>query len=160
MVNLPSCSCDSATKLKDRGDLMRLMQFLMRLDDTYSVVRSQILTSEPLPAFATLSRVESHKNNLVHSSSTGPSYSAFVSKPNNWSNSRNTQNRVPSRNINLVCKHCHMIEHTVDRCFEFNGYPHGFKKRNTGGTNLSNNASGSSVKSDQSAGNTLPFTPD
>ncbi|GJT29642.1 hypothetical protein Tco_0909917 [Tanacetum coccineum] len=42
----------------------------MGLDDTYSLVRSQILTTDPLPdvksAFATLSSVESHKSNFVH----------------------------------------------------------------------------------------------
>ncbi|GJR79888.1 ribonuclease H-like domain-containing protein [Tanacetum coccineum] len=135
LVDLPSCSCDSASKLKDHKDLMRLMQFLIGLDDTYSVVRSQILTAEPLPDaksdFATLSRVESHKNNLVHTSFARPSSSAFVSnnRPNTWSNNRNNQSRGP-----------------------------GFKKKNYGGSNVSNNASSSSIKSDQSAGSPSPFT--
>ncbi|GJX62981.1 hypothetical protein Tco_0295881 [Tanacetum coccineum] len=153
LVDLPSCSCDSATKLKDHRNLMRLMQFLMGFNDTYSVVRSQILTSEPLPdvksTFSTLSRVESHKNNLVHTSSTRPSSSDFISRPNNWSNNRNTQSRVPSRNTSLVYKHCHMTRHTIDRCYELNRYPPGFKKRNQGGSNVSNNVSGSSIKPDQ-----------
>ncbi|GJY07744.1 hypothetical protein Tco_0374798 [Tanacetum coccineum] len=127
LVNLPSCSCDSATKLKDHGNLMR---------------------------------VESDKNNLVHTSSTGPSSSAFVSRPNNWSNTRYTQSKGPCINTNLVCKHCHMTGHTIDRCYELNGYPPGFKKINTRGNNVSKNASGNSIKSDQSAGNTLTFTPD
>ncbi|GKC16298.1 putative RNA-directed DNA polymerase [Tanacetum coccineum] len=95
LVDFPSCSCDSASKLKDHKDLMRLMQFLMGLDDTYNVVRSQILTTEPLLdvkfAFATLSRVESHKNNLVHSSPTKPSSSAFVSRLNNCSSVKSDQ---------------------------------------------------------------------
>ncbi|GKB47719.1 putative RNA-directed DNA polymerase, partial [Tanacetum coccineum] len=110
LVDLPSCSCDSASKLKDHKDLMRLMQFLIGLDDTYSVVRSQILTAEPLPDvksdFATLSKVESHKNNRVHTSFARPR----------------------------------------------------FKKKNYGGSNVSNNASSSSIKSDQSAGSPSPFT--
>ncbi|GKC40837.1 hypothetical protein Tco_1053221, partial [Tanacetum coccineum] len=120
LVDFPSCSYDSAKKLKGHKDLMRLMQFLMGLDDTYSVVMSQILTTEPLPDvkydFATLSRVESHKNSLVHTSSASPSSSAFVSnnRPNTWSNNRNNQNK-------------------------------GFKKKNYGGSNVSNNASSSSV---------------
>ncbi|GJX55756.1 hypothetical protein Tco_0285653 [Tanacetum coccineum] len=113
LVDLPSCTCDSAIKSKEHKDLMRLMQFLIGLDDTYNVVRSQILTTEPFlnvkSSFATLSRVESHKNILV---------------------------------------------------FELNGYPLGFKKRNSGGTSVSNNASSSVVKSDQSAEPPSPFTTD
>ncbi|GJX61388.1 ribonuclease H-like domain-containing protein [Tanacetum coccineum] len=165
LVDLASCACDSATKLKDHKDLMRLMQFLMGLDDTYSVVKSQLLTTEPLPnvksALATLSRVESHKNNLVHTSFARPSSSSFVSnnRPYTWSSNRNNQNRGTSKNNNLVCKHYHMTGHTIDRCFELNGYPLGFKKKNSRGSNVSNNASSSSVKSNQSAGNSLPFTP-
>ncbi|GKB66235.1 putative RNA-directed DNA polymerase, partial [Tanacetum coccineum] len=124
LVDLPSCTCDGATKSKEHKDLMRLMQFLMGLDDTYNVVRSQILTTGPdlTSAFATLSRVESHKNILVHTSSTSPSSSAFV--------------------------------------FELNEYPPGFQKGNSGGTSVSNNASSSVVKSDQSAGPPSPFTTD
>nr|GEU58208.1 ribonuclease H-like domain-containing protein [Tanacetum cinerariifolium] len=135
-------------------------------DDIYNVVRFQILTIEPLPdvkyAFATLSKVESHKNNLVYTSFARPSSSVFVSnnRPNTWSNNRNSQNKGTSRNNNLVCKHCHITGHTIDRCFKLNGYPSGFKKKNYGGSNVSNNASSSSVKSDQSAGNPSPFTLD
>ncbi|GJX47780.1 putative LTR copia-type gag-polypeptide [Tanacetum coccineum] len=113
LVNLPSCSYDSASKLKDHKDLMRLMQFIMGLDDTYNVVKSQILTTEPLPdvkyTFATLSRVESIRTIL---------------------------------------------------CFKLIGYPPGYKNNNSGGSNVSNTASSSLVKSDQSAGNSLPFNTD
>nr|GEX46577.1 probable LRR receptor-like serine/threonine-protein kinase At1g07650 isoform X1 [Tanacetum cinerariifolium] len=62
------------------------------------------------------------------------------------------------RNNNLVCKHCHMTRHTIDRCYELNSYPPRFKKKNSGGPNVTNNASCSPVESDQSAGNTLTFT--
>ncbi|GKA65257.1 putative RNA-directed DNA polymerase [Tanacetum coccineum] len=140
LVDLSSCNCDGATKLKEHKDLMRLMQFLMGFDDTYSVVRIQILTTEPLPdvksAFATLSRVESHKKNLVHTSSARPSSSVFISdnRPNTWFNNRNNQNRGTGRNYNL--------------------------KMNSVGSNVSNNACNSFVKTDQSAGSPSPFTPD
>ncbi|GJZ47218.1 hypothetical protein Tco_0601050 [Tanacetum coccineum] len=155
-----------AKKLKGHKDLIRLMRFLIGLDDTYSVARTQILTTEPLLDakydFSTLSRVESYKNSLVHTISASPSSSAFVSnnRPNTWSNNRNNQNKGTSRNNNLVCKHCHMTRHTINRCFELNGYPPRFKKRNYRGSNVPNNASSSFVKSDQSAGTPSPFTTD
>ncbi|GKB26990.1 putative RNA-directed DNA polymerase [Tanacetum coccineum] len=100
---------------------MRLMLFLMGLKDTYGVVKSQILTTKPLSdvksAFATLPMVESHKNNLVHSSFTRPSSYVFASRSNTW-------------------------------------------KRNPGSSNVSNSASSSSVKPNQSARSPLPFTSD
>ncbi|GJR61218.1 ribonuclease H-like domain-containing protein [Tanacetum coccineum] len=125
LVDLPSCTCNSASKLKDHKDLMR---------------------------------VESHKNSLVHSSSTRRSSSVFISRSNIWSNNKNNQNKGLGRNNNLVCKHCHRTEHTIDKCFELNGYPLGFKKKNLGSSNVSYNASSSSVKPDQSAWSPLPFT--
>ncbi|GJU90676.1 ribonuclease H-like domain-containing protein [Tanacetum coccineum] len=66
LIDLPDCTCAAAQKVKDHSQILRLMQFLMGLNDVYSSVRSLILTTEPLPdlrsAFATLSRDESHRN--------------------------------------------------------------------------------------------------
>nr|GEU89080.1 ribonuclease H-like domain-containing protein [Tanacetum cinerariifolium] len=66
LVNLPKCSCKNSEKLKEHNHLIKLMQFLMGLDDVYAPIRSIILTSEPIPdvkgAFATLSRDESNRD--------------------------------------------------------------------------------------------------
>ncbi|GJY14766.1 putative RNA-directed DNA polymerase [Tanacetum coccineum] len=114
----------------------------MGLDDVFNVVRSSILIIEPLPdvksSYATLSRDESHRVNNVHyvvnktsSSSTFMSrssndWSTNISNQGNQNNQNKRFNRGP--NPNLVYKHCNMIGHTVDRCFELVGYPAGFKK--------------------------------
>ncbi|GKB22090.1 hypothetical protein Tco_0856013 [Tanacetum coccineum] len=37
LVNLPGCSCDGAPTLKKHNDLLKLMQFLMGLDDVTTV---------------------------------------------------------------------------------------------------------------------------
>ncbi|GJY25036.1 ribonuclease H-like domain-containing protein [Tanacetum coccineum] len=49
LVNLSECSCDRAPALKKHNDLLKSMQFLMGLEDVYKPIRSQILTTEPLP---------------------------------------------------------------------------------------------------------------
>ncbi|XP_071689133.1 uncharacterized protein [Rutidosis leptorrhynchoides] len=58
LVKLPTCVCDANKEFKSHNDLIKLMQFLMGLDDSYSTIRSHILTSDPLPsvksAFATI----------------------------------------------------------------------------------------------------------
>lgn len=65
LVQLPRCTCHAASDFAKHTQLMKLMQFLMGLDDMYVNVRSTILTKEPLPdlrtAYSILSRDESHR---------------------------------------------------------------------------------------------------
>ncbi|GJU34759.1 putative RNA-directed DNA polymerase [Tanacetum coccineum] len=185
LVDLPACVCEGSDKLKKHAQLLRLMQFLMGLDDVYGSVRSMILTSDPIPdvksAFATLSRDESHRNsNMVsNTSKSGPTAFAARSGSNNWNSNRsnnntgnnnwisnrntsnvgstsNSNNRRFGRVSNLVCKHCNMTGHTIERCFELVGYPPGFKK-NVNNQNNSNNVSKGDDKFDhnKSASHTL-----
>ncbi|GJU59912.1 ribonuclease H-like domain-containing protein [Tanacetum coccineum] len=113
LVNLPECSCDRAPALKNHNDLLKLIQFLMGLDDVYTPISSQILTIKPLPyaksAFATLSRDESHRKSQ-HASSSKNSQAIFAARFNEWKNNKNNG-------------------HTIDKCFKLIGYPSGFKKR-------------------------------
>ncbi|GKG24600.1 hypothetical protein Tco_0395228, partial [Tanacetum coccineum] len=37
MVQLPVCTCDGASSYKDHAQLLKLMQFVMGLDDVYAV---------------------------------------------------------------------------------------------------------------------------
>ena len=105
-------------------------------------MRSLILTTEPLPdvksAFATLSRDDSHRNSHVASKSVKSGSAAFAARPNtgnsqnnNWNTNKNGNynNRRFGKVSNLVCKHCNMNGHTIDRCFELVGYPPGFVKK-------------------------------
>ena len=42
LTSLTECTCDDSIKLKDHSNLMKLMQFLSGLDDSYSHVKSHI----------------------------------------------------------------------------------------------------------------------
>nr|GEV82318.1 hypothetical protein [Tanacetum cinerariifolium] len=57
-------------KLKEHNQLLKLMQFLMGLDEVYAPIRSMILTTDPIPdvrgSFSTLSRDESHRSTQTH----------------------------------------------------------------------------------------------
>ncbi|GKC14275.1 hypothetical protein Tco_1011057 [Tanacetum coccineum] len=59
------CSCDARKELGLHQQLMKLMQFLMGLDDCYQPVRSSLLTRDPLSevkdAYNVISREESHR---------------------------------------------------------------------------------------------------
>ncbi|XP_022041183.1 uncharacterized protein LOC110943757 [Helianthus annuus] len=144
MLHLPTCSCQAAKDFNDFSTLIKLMQFLMGLDDVYQSVRTNLLTREPLPsvkvAFSVVSREESHRMSSTGSKTQNV---AFVSRTNQSFDQKKRFNK--GSNSNLKCTHCNMLGHTVDRCFEIIGYPYGFKKRSN-----NNNQSG---KSNVASGN-------
>ncbi|GJW88634.1 ribonuclease H-like domain-containing protein [Tanacetum coccineum] len=123
---------------------MRLMQFLMCLDDCYQPIRSSLLTRNSLPnvkdAYTIVSIEESHRGILksfgvTESKMNATSFSAksFNNNRRSFNNNNNTRGPVNNSNSkgpnpNLVCKNCGMIGHTIERCFELIGYPPSFKK--------------------------------
>ncbi|GKB54782.1 ribonuclease H-like domain-containing protein [Tanacetum coccineum] len=174
LVDLRACTCEGSAKLKEHAQLLRLMQFLMCLNDVFNYVRSIILTTQPIPevkyAFATLSRDESHRNSHSTFKSVKVRPSAFAARSsnnnsnNNWNSNRNNSsnnngNRRFGRVSNLVCKHCNMTGHTIDRCFELVGYPSGFKNNNNN-QNSSNNVSSGENKTNDSKSTTHTLTSD
>ncbi|KAJ0920331.1 putative RNA-directed DNA polymerase [Helianthus annuus] len=128
VLQLPTCSCQAAKDFNDFSTLIKLMQFLMGLDDVYQPVRTNLLTREPLPsvkvAFSIVSREESHRNSSVGSKTQNVS---FASKTNQTFDQKKKEFRGP--NPNLKCTHCNKLGHTIDRCFELVGYPSSFKKK-------------------------------
>ncbi|GJS60511.1 putative RNA-directed DNA polymerase [Tanacetum coccineum] len=65
LIELPRCTCHAADDFKKHNQLMKLMQFLMGLDDTYMQIRSSILSKKTIPdvknAYAIISSEESHR---------------------------------------------------------------------------------------------------
>lgn len=131
---LPTCTCAAHEGILKHNQLIRLMQFLMGLNDVYQPIRSNILSRDPLPdvkeAFNVVSREESHRG--LHPSSDSKNSSkvqpaAFVAKSNNFKTNGfkryNSNNNSRGPNPNLLCTHCGLLGHTVDRCFEIVGYP-------------------------------------
>ncbi|GJT34994.1 hypothetical protein Tco_0925413 [Tanacetum coccineum] len=87
LVDLPTCTSESTYKLKNHAQLLR---------------------------------DESYRNNYVTSKRVIFGPSAFAARPNNknWTANRNNTNNNNSTMfgsvLNLVCKHCNMIGHTID----------------------------------------------
>ncbi|GJZ50082.1 hypothetical protein Tco_0604272 [Tanacetum coccineum] len=84
LTKLPDCVCEARAELIDHSKLMKLMQFLMALDDIYQPKRSSLLTREILPevkdAFVMVVREESHRGiTPTFSKSDKPQASVFVS---------------------------------------------------------------------------------
>nr|GFB66367.1 ribonuclease H-like domain-containing protein [Tanacetum cinerariifolium]GFC03891.1 ribonuclease H-like domain-containing protein [Tanacetum cinerariifolium] len=119
LTKLPKCTCAAREDVSKHNQLIKLMQFIMGLNDVFQPIRNSLLSRKTLPdvkdAFAIVSREESHRG--LDSSSgfvTKPQVLSFVAKSNNWSNNGNKKannnkrfgnsrnNRGP--NPNLHCK--------------------------------------------------------
>ncbi|KAJ0872693.1 putative RNA-directed DNA polymerase [Helianthus annuus] len=142
ILQLPSCSCNAAKEFNDFNHMIKLMQFLMGLDNVYQGVRTNLLMKDSLPtvkeAFAIVSREESHRNYSCGNKK-NPNMS-FVSKVSSPVEFKKT-NRV--LNQNLKCTHCNKVGHTIEKCFEIIGYPSWLKppRGNQGKKNSSANNS-------------------
>ncbi|GJX98392.1 ribonuclease H-like domain-containing protein [Tanacetum coccineum] len=165
MIELPKYVCNAFEGFKKHNQLLKLMQFLMGLDNSYMQIRSSILSREVLPdvrsAYSSISSEESRRvaaGSIVGSSQRNQAYAFVSSMPNRSNFQRNNQNvsNGPPRpnNLNnirqgvgsaLVCENYGFNGYTIDRCFKIIGYPAGFGKKKCGqnvkGINVSNNNS-------------------
>ncbi|GJT77615.1 putative transcription factor interactor and regulator CCHC(Zn) family protein [Tanacetum coccineum] len=140
MISLPTCTCEAAEHYENHANQIKLMHFLMGLDDVYQPIRSNILTREPLPlvktAFVVASGEESYRN-VTSSSSTSktPSATAFAAKGFDNKNlikrgNKNNKHHVKrGPNPNLKCTNCDKVSHTIERCFDLIEYPPNYKKQ-------------------------------
>ncbi|GJZ31830.1 putative RNA-directed DNA polymerase [Tanacetum coccineum] len=179
LIELPRCTCHAADDFKKHNQLMKLMQFLMGLDDSYMSIRSSILSRDPLPdvrnAYATISSEESHRviASSMSDSSQRTQTAAFASnapnrtvfqrgqssnssfRPNNSTNpgprpNNNNQSRQ-NGGSGLVCENCGFNGHTIDRCFKLIGYPADFGKKRNGQNSKGKSVSNNSVSGSSSS---------
>ncbi|KAL8093307.1 hypothetical protein AgCh_035258 [Apium graveolens] len=148
---LPNCTCDKCTcllsrRMKQMQQNHRVLQFLMKLNDQFSMIRANILMMVPLPDLTQVYRMvaqeETHKEFYQNQNET----LAFVadkrrfndtlsqnlkstgnSQRQGFNNSTKRFNQKPTNSY--YCTHCKLAGHSNDRCFKLHGYPTGFKVR-------------------------------
>ncbi|KAJ0947449.1 putative RNA-directed DNA polymerase [Helianthus annuus] len=123
ILQIPVCTCNASTQFNSFNHLIKLMQFLMGLDNVYHTVRTNLLIREPLPslqdAFSIVSREESHRNSNV--SATNDRSVGLFAKANSVVD--NKKKNIKTSNQNLKCTNCNKNGHTIEKCFELIGYP-------------------------------------
>ncbi|XP_057517145.1 uncharacterized protein LOC130798249 [Amaranthus tricolor] len=105
---------------------MKLIQFLSGINPAYDQVKTNILSTDPLPninkVYHILQSVErQHQNNLYTSHSNDISaFAAHQLKPDNSAGMRKDSKKTK---FERVCEHCKGKGHTIDQCFKLIGYP-------------------------------------
>ncbi|KAI3788114.1 hypothetical protein L2E82_00783 [Cichorium intybus] len=145
LSKISECTCTASKDRQSFSSQLKLFQFLMGLNESYSSIRSNILMQEQLPsvqsAFATISREESLRSSYSVGNSSKSQNSVFIAKGPD-------AKKKNVRNLNLICKHCNMKGHTIERCYKLIGFPKDFKPRNDGSSQ--NKSSANVVTSDKS----------
>ncbi|KAK4433316.1 hypothetical protein Salat_1093900 [Sesamum alatum] len=162
------CHCDWVRNLGKEREDEQVHQFLMGLDDdTYSIVRSNILTQDPLPplgqVYALVIQEERHQD-MVRRLDTKMDAVSFVVS----ATSHKPVVTTFSRHEKPVCSNCGKVGHEPASCFKLIGYPDWWGssrannktlgKRNGGSSNVGLNTRGKGVLGSANAANAINYS--
>ncbi|KAF7127773.1 hypothetical protein RHSIM_Rhsim11G0163200 [Rhododendron simsii] len=126
----------------------RLMQFLMRLNESYKGIRGQILLMNPLPdvtrAYSSVVQEEKQRSLGAARETTETAamvvrrdeIAALAVRYGQGSSHSNSSNRKP-----LHCSFCDQDHHVRETCWKLNGYPLGHPKHASNKSNQGSNRS-------------------
>ncbi|XP_049374646.1 uncharacterized protein LOC125839700 [Solanum verrucosum] len=133
------CICGGKVKMHKAEQDRRLIQFLMGLNEAFTIVRGSILMMNPLPtmaqAFSILVQEERQREVKPYNKFNMESTSLHVNAASTSTNFRTNYvssykndggNRPPNRS-NLFCDYCRKPGHTRNKCYKLHGFPPDFK---------------------------------
>ncbi|GKD97688.1 ribonuclease H-like domain-containing protein [Tanacetum coccineum] len=115
LIELPRCTCHAADDFKKHNYLMKLVQFLLGLDDTHMSQTSAFAVNAP------------NRGNFQRSQT-----SASFSRPSNDNRPNDNGNRRTAWGSALVCEKCGFNGHIIDECFKIIGYRADFGEKKAG----------------------------
>ncbi|XP_033512839.1 uncharacterized protein [Nicotiana tomentosiformis] len=148
LVPTPGCDCPKSREFVAYLQKLKLFQFLMGLNDSYSQARSQILMRSPTPTVnQAYALIVSDKGQKSMAATTGiiganPTVQMGSFEAAMYSKTGGTQNHNKRfrRNLNLYCEFCKMKGHNKENCYKIVGYPTDFKNKRRGNVNSNTNA--------------------
>ncbi|XP_075106937.1 uncharacterized protein LOC142179936 [Nicotiana tabacum] len=141
LVPAPGCDCEKSRDFVIYLQKLKLYQFLMGLNDSYSQARSQILMRSSLPtinqAYAMIVSDESQKFMPAASGLLGTNPTTVTGNYDlaMYSKNYNNQPRRFNKNYNIQCEFYSLKGHIKENCYKIVEYPayFKFKKKGTGG---------------------------
>ncbi|XP_074352187.1 uncharacterized protein LOC141691361 [Apium graveolens] len=124
-----NCSCQSAQKLNQYEEILKLSRFLMGLGDAFTAIRGQLLLMKPIPslnqAFSLLLQEESQRDFASISNTPVTENIAMNVKfnPNFRTKGINNASQRKTGDSAFTCDYCQMTGHSRDKCFCLHGYP-------------------------------------
>ncbi|CAN6681317.1 unnamed protein product [Malus baccata var. baccata] len=129
-----TCTCEGLKGLAEREEKERVMQFLMGLNDSYSVVRGSILMMSPLPdTHRVHGLILQHERQMDVASRRELGTSSHAMQVQRPPAPSSSNDRFPSPSAgsfsrkSLKCTYCDGDGHLVDRCYYIIGFPVGHK---------------------------------
>ncbi|KAJ0034274.1 hypothetical protein Pint_25490 [Pistacia integerrima] len=181
------CSCGIFNTFKTYRNNDYVIRFLKGLNDSFTVVRSQIMLMDPLPSInkvfslvvqqerqLSLGGAKVFVNRSDRESAQFPSKSQQQFQHQSVQSSKYQQGRKYTQSSsggdNRFCTYCGKPRHTIETCYKKHGYPPGYKPRNSTAHNVvatgeNNNTEGLQIHSDmpssnqEHSGSTISFTP-
>ncbi|XP_042974688.1 uncharacterized protein LOC122306322 [Carya illinoinensis] len=125
-----SCKCDATRLFLAYQQRQHVISFLMALNDDFTHVRGQILLLEPLPSITKVFSLIIQEEKQKEVSSMGRiGFEPNVAFMNKRIESSKPNSGKQFRKEKLLCTHCGMTNHTVDKCYKLHRYPPNFRSR-------------------------------
>ncbi|XP_042944687.1 uncharacterized protein LOC122278574 [Carya illinoinensis] len=162
-ISSRNCNCEILKAVLDHRQLEYAMHFLMRLNDTFASVRSQILLIDPFPninrVFSLILQEERQRGihsivKFVNTDST-----ALVSTTQQQNSQKFTPRNKFSSKPKPMCSHYGIVGHTKKKCYKLHGYPPGYKFTKSRINSVNGNPSVNVSQEEHTfEGSSLPFT--
>ncbi|PWA74906.1 GAG-pre-integrase domain, Gag-polypeptide of LTR copia-type [Artemisia annua] len=123
------CECDIGKKISEYQEKERLYEFLMGLDVGFSVIRTQILATKPVPSLGTAYHMvaEDERQRAISNENTSPHESAAFKAFQRWNGPPSTnKERSGTKAVKdgtEHCTECNKDGHKREGCFKLIGYP-------------------------------------
>lgn len=149
IIPLPTCTCGGckcnlAKKFSATRERERLYEFLMGLNEEYTTIKTQILSTRPSPSLgAAFHLVSEDEQQRIISATRRPiqemtAFQVTGRRDHQISDAMSSQmrrgdtgqgDRRGEKKDGRRCTHCGKLNHTVEKCFEVIGYPEWWEEK-------------------------------
>ncbi|XP_070013130.1 uncharacterized protein LOC142162424 [Nicotiana tabacum] len=128
LIPVPGCDCPRSRDFVVYLQKLKVFQFLMGLNESYSQARSQILMRSPLPTInQAYSMIISDESQKAVAATSGVLGANPLGNYDVAMYTRNIENQRYKKNYNVQCDFCKLKGHSKENCFKIVVYPPDFK---------------------------------